>query len=221
MSFTAKTGYGLSQQAADLLNTKHALYLAYFANNLVKVGVALWDRREVRVSEQGAVACMFVAQGNGTAMRNLERQIHTRIGLPEWVRQDTKLAKLCEREPTEAIALTYLQNAYEKVISKTPSTALLDKPDSHYLLPRYQMQPDIYSSPIEIARLIRGDARIAGSIVGIYGKILLLNIHGTVLAINTRLLVGYDAIVKQNEEAFALGIDRQILIINRQLGLFG
>lgn len=95
-SFTAKTGYGLSKQAGDLLSADHAVYLAYFADDVIKVGVALWERREVRVLEQGAIACLFIGRGNGTMARNLERKIHTQVGLTEWVRLETKL-----KNPTE------------------------------------------------------------------------------------------------------------------------
>lgn len=219
-SFTAKTGYGFSQEAADLLNTKHALYLAYFAKDIVKVGVTLWDRREVRVSEQGALACMFIAQGNGTAMRNLERQIHTRVGLTEWVRLDTKLANLCSSQPTETIALSHIQKAYTSVISEVQSTALIDEPDFHYLFPRYQIQSDVYISAIESVRDVQGGAHLAGRVDGIYGKVLLLRVRSNILAINTQLLIGYDATFDSQDNDFASSVDKQSLAVNRQQSLF-
>jgi hypothetical protein len=55
----------------------HAVYLANYANGpgFMKIGVAKWDRRVERVSEQGAREALIIARADGLEARRLEAAI--------------------------------------------------------------------------------------------------------------------------------------------------
>lgn len=54
----------------------HAVYVAAFAPGIIKVGVARWHRRHMRIREQGARAALIVARDDGQQVRRLEATLH-------------------------------------------------------------------------------------------------------------------------------------------------
>lgn len=221
ISFTAKTGFGLSKEAGELLSSDHVVYLAYFAEDIIKVGVSLWDRREVRVSEQGALACLFIAKGNGTAARNLERKIHTHVGLTEWVPQAKKLCAIGRLVPTEFTMRRSLEAVHATILDKTPSAMLLAEPVFLHLAPRYQLHDSITSKELYLANLVNSGAQINGAIAGIYGKLILIATpEDTILAISSELLKGFSLINDSEGKVAMCGIQAKLLPVNRQQNLF-
>jgi hypothetical protein len=53
----------------------HAVYLAAYAPNMLKVGVARWERRTERLAEQGARAALIIGRADGREARQLESAI--------------------------------------------------------------------------------------------------------------------------------------------------
>jgi hypothetical protein len=221
ISFTAKTGYGLSKQAGELLSSDHVVYLAYFSNETIKVGVALWNRREVRVSEQGAIACLFIAKGNGTMARNFERRVHTSTGFTEWVRLETKLKGL-GKEPNKERARTSLEEAYIKVRNITPSAILLSEPEFIYLFPRYAIQESVFNSDMALAQELCGGANVCDRLVGVYGKVLLFGIASSTYAINSLLLCGFDvqSNISKCPQGATSGVTMKHIAVDHQQSLF-
>ena len=221
ISFTAKTGFGNSKEANELLSEDHVAYLAYFSDNLIKVGVSRWDRREVRISEQGALACLFIAKGNGTAARNLERKIHTHVGLTEWVAQSKKLRAIGRDIPSEAAMRESLEEAFSSVVSKTPSALMLKEPMFLYLAPQYQLDSSIASKDIYLASMVNLGAHINGVIAGIYGKLILVKTpKDTVVAIPSEQLKGFSTVKNPHIKSGIQGIETKVLSIDRQQNLF-
>ena len=220
-SFTAKTGYGLSKQAGDLLSADHAVYLAYFADDIIKVGVALWERREVRVLEQGAIACLFIGRGNGTMARNLERKIHTQVGLTEWVRLETKLKNL-QKLPTQIHIQLALEGIFDRIRSITPSQIMFDTPDFQYLLPSYSLRPEVAESDILLVQSVPESTRISGTIVGVMGSTLLITAADAhVYAVGGRYLSGFHCVDLSSTFKYQLaGLELKKIPANRQRSLF-
>lgn len=220
VSFIAKTGYGLSKQANGLLGLDHAVYLAYFPGDIIKVGVALWERREVRTLEQGATACLFIARANGTATRNLERRIHHDVGFTEWVRLNAKIKGLCEEPPSTGRAQKALIAAHAKVRELAPSTILLKQPAYKYIFPRYQIMPCVTDDTITLISKIAGGEKISGTLVGLYGKILFIRIKDKIYAINGQLLAGYKTEQSPNSSDYLETTNIQDVAIDKQQSLF-
>ncbi len=220
VSFTAKTGYGTNEQASSLLGADHSVYLAYFSDDIIKVGVAVSARREVRVREQGALACMFIGSGNGTVARNLERRIHTVAGFTEWVRLDSKLKALDEKA-TESTCRSALTTAYEKAKRLARSTVVADVPEFRYLYPDYHLAPSVFEKDIHLTSNIEPSARICGTIAGIIGKVIMIDTGDEMLALNSTLLAGFQPQQQNpNTTPGTSGLALKKLDINRQQSIF-
>lgn len=74
--YTAFDGFDQSQLGAgDLakISDTHFIYLAFFAENLIKVGVSKNSRKNLRQIEQGSLATLFIAETpDGIAARQIE-----------------------------------------------------------------------------------------------------------------------------------------------------
>jgi len=221
ISFTAKTGFGLSNQSNELLQSDHAVYIAYFTDSTIKVGVALWERKEVRVLEQGAIACMYIARGNGTVARNFERNVSRLTNLTEWVRIDTKL-KALGKQPSEVSVRTALEAAYRNIKNTTPSTVLLESPEFNYLFNSYAMSSCVFSSDIATVCDIGESSKLRGTLVGVYGKVLLIMVDAKVYALNSRLVCGYDidTIILDDLAGLIEGVVTKNIAIDRRQSLF-
>jgi hypothetical protein len=74
--YTAFDGFDQSELGAgdlDKISDTHVIYLAFFAENLIKVGVSKNSRKNLRQIEQGSLATLFVAETpDGIAARQIE-----------------------------------------------------------------------------------------------------------------------------------------------------
>lgn len=73
----------------------HAVYLASFGKDMLKVGVARWTRREERIREQGAPLALIIARDDGQMVRRVETAI-TKLGIPDRYASSQKLSALSE-----------------------------------------------------------------------------------------------------------------------------
>ena len=65
-----------SDKAKKFCNQEHYVYLAYFSNDKLKVGTAVYYRKYERLLEQGAIYSIFLAKTkNGKLERRLETEI--------------------------------------------------------------------------------------------------------------------------------------------------
>ncbi len=189
-SFVAKTGLGDSAKATELLRKRHAVYLSLFSEDIVKVGVSVWERREIRTKEQGAIACMFIAEADGMAVRSLERRIHNQLGFTEWVRLANKL-KALGNLPDQEKCKSLLEEANQKVRDEIDSDLFIE-PDFRYNLPSYSVDQSVYSLPIrQITKLSKG-AKLGGVLRGLLGKAMLIEHDKNIYAIDMNLLSGYE-----------------------------
>jgi hypothetical protein len=220
ITLVAKTGYGPSEKSTQLLGADHVVYLALFSENLIKVGVDLWDRRQIRVTEQGAIASIFIARGSGTVARNLESRIRRRIGFTEWVRSKTKLSGLGSIIDTRKAEII-LKDSYDKVLSNANSTAIINL-DYTYLADRYSISDNVGLCPIEYIETVSGGATIFGTIAGIYGKIILLINGKKLYALDSSLICGYSLTKPYtcSESSDLIGITTKLIDINLQQSLF-
>lgn len=144
---------------------EHAVYLAAFAPDVFKVGVTRSWRLDTRLREQGADRAAHVyTVDDGRVAREVESEIAERI--PDRVRIPTKVAGL-HRSVEEA--------EWEKLVAE------FDPLDTFAF--DYGLSLDEQPVPETLA---------AGTVVGVQGRVLVVDNRGTRYAVNLRDLVGYE-----------------------------
>ncbi|MFC4437172.1 MULTISPECIES: DUF2797 domain-containing protein [Natrialbaceae] len=144
---------------------EHAVYISAFAPDTFKVGVTKHRRLETRLREQGADRAAHVhTVSNGRIARELESEI------AEWlvdrVRTGSKVASLSS---------TVDEPAWERVLERFDVVERFDL--------EYGLELD--------ARPVR-ETIASGTVVGVKGRLLVLETGGTTYAVDMRDLVGYD-----------------------------
>ncbi|MFD1564108.1 DUF2797 domain-containing protein [Haloarchaeobius amylolyticus] len=143
----------------------HAVYIAAFAPDTFKVGVTKLWRLETRLREQGADRAAHVhTVSNGRIARELEAEIATR--LVDRVRTGPKVA---------ALAASVDEAAWEAVLSEFD---VVNRFDFDYGLA-------LETRPVR-------ETVASGTVVGVKGRLLVLENGGTIYAVDMRDLVGYD-----------------------------
>lgn len=109
---TCKTNSG---KARNFCHEGHHVYLAYFANDKLKVGTAASYRRYERILEQGALYSIFLAQTpNGRMARQIESQI-SKLGIASRVNFSYKMNNfIIDREQEEIDRM--LMQKYESIL---------------------------------------------------------------------------------------------------------
>ena len=147
---------------------EHAVYVAAFAPDTFKVGVTKSRRLETRLREQGADRAAHVhTVSNGRIARELEAEIATR--LTDRVRTPAKVASL---------AATVDDAAWEAVLAEFD---VIQRFAFDYGL-------DLETQPVR-------ETIASGTVVGVKGRLLVLETGGTTYAVDMRDLVGYDVTV--------------------------
>ncbi|WP_121822085.1 DUF2797 domain-containing protein [Halostella salina] len=143
---------------------EHAVYLAAFAPATFKVGVTRSWRLETRLREQGADRAAHVhTVSNGRIARELEAEIAAEV--PDRVRVPTKI------------------DGFGRDVDGDAWTALLD---GFEVIDRWRFDYglDLDGGPV-------AETLAAGTVVGVKGRVLLLDNGGTTYAVDLRDLVGY------------------------------
>jgi hypothetical protein len=144
---------------------EHAVYVAAFAPDVFKVGVTKSRRLETRLREQGADRAAHVhTVSNGRIARELEAEIAER--LVDRVRTGPKVASL---------AATVDESAWEDTLTEFD---VVDRFDFDYGL-------ELAARPVR-------ETIASGTVVGVKGRLLVLETGGTTYAVDMRDLVGYD-----------------------------
>lgn len=162
----------------------HAVYLAAFAPDLIKVGVARWNRRQERLAEQGAISGLVIARDDGQQVRRVEAQIR-RTGIPDRIAPTIKLQALTQK------------------YSESELTAVLEKATLHLrhrIRAQWLDEAEVVSMPIPVLRsqaprLLAPHAGLAlrGEVGEIIGRTLMIDADvGETVALEAQSLIGYN-----------------------------
>jgi hypothetical protein len=92
----------------DFCRREHVLYLAFY-DTKVKVGMSSSRRIERRLIEQGADAFAVIAKRpTRLQARNLEKEITTKLGIPQWVKKESVLRNLASKVDVRGIEGRYI-----------------------------------------------------------------------------------------------------------------
>ena len=84
--------------------SQHVLYLASFGDDRVKVGTAVWHRRDGRLHDQGPLAALRVASAEGPVIKQMEHVL-VKAGFTEAFRREDKRRLLASAtSPQDALA---------------------------------------------------------------------------------------------------------------------
>ncbi|AGB15495.1 Protein of unknown function (DUF2797) [Halovivax ruber XH-70] len=145
--------------------TDHAVYLAAFAPTTFKVGVTQLERLETRLREQGADRAAHIhTVTNGRIARELEAEIAT--DLTDRVRIERKI---------EGLAADVDDDAWESVL------ATFDP------IERFSFDYGLSLATRPVTELVG-----TGTVVGLKGRLLVLERRGTTYAVDLRELVGHE-----------------------------
>ncbi len=148
---------------------EHAVYLAAFAPNTFKVGVTKRWRLETRLREQGADRAAHIhTVSDGRIARQLEAAIAADIGVSDRIRSKQKVEGLARSVDMDRW-LTFLENF--GVIETFDLTYDFDRP--------------LRARPVR-------ETIAAGTVVGVQGRLVVLERAGTTYAVDLRDLVGYE-----------------------------
>ncbi|WP_207588564.1 DUF2797 domain-containing protein [Halomontanus rarus] len=149
---------------------EHAVYLAAFAPDTFKVGVTKRWRLETRLREQGADRGAHIhTVSNGRIARELEAKIASQRGLTDRVRTAAKL---------ESLTPDVAEPAWE---------ALLAEFDVHEAF-SFDYGLELDTQPVV-------ETVASGTVVGVKGRLLVLERGGTNYGVDMRDLVGYELAV--------------------------
>lgn len=146
---------------------EHAMYLAAFAPDVLKVGVTRRWRLETRLREQGADRAAHVRTfPDGRVAREVESQLASGDDLVDRVRVPTKLA------------------GFGREVDEAAWTALLDRFDP---IERFTFDYglDLNDRPV-------AETMAAGTVRGWKGRVVVLDRGGSTYAVDARDLVGYE-----------------------------
>lgn len=178
----------ISLQQRAYNQTKHIVYLAYFAPGLIKVGISSNDRKEHRWKEQGArfIAHIYTV-ANAYEARHIEEKVSTKLKLPEVVLGKKKRALLNARLDFNAakIDFTLLMDQIDSVLPTQVNR------DRVYDMEEY-FNPDgteLASTIIDVSE--HTDGKISGKCIGLYGDIVLFENGAQQFMFSLKKMISY------------------------------
>lgn len=103
-----------NENAKEIMESIHYIYLAYFPNGVIKVGTAVESRKYLRPLEQDAYACVLIAKSVGYDIQNLEHAISTKLNITEFVKSEVKYKNITNKINFKR-AKEELMSAYRRI----------------------------------------------------------------------------------------------------------
>ncbi len=187
----------ISSQQRAYNQTKHIVYLAFFAPGLIKVGISSNDRKEHRWKEQGArfIAHIFTVP-NAYEARHIEEKISSKLKLPEVVLGKKKRGLLSAKlDFNSAKAEFYsLMNQIDSVLPNKSNRERIYDMEAYYNPENIRLMSTI----IDVSE--HTDGKISGKCLGLFGDIVLFENEGQQFMCSLKKLISYKVIFSEDEE---------------------
>ena len=193
-----------NKDALKYCNTPHYVYIAYFANDKIKVGTASEFRKYDRLIGQGAIFSIFIAKtSTGKVARQIEKCIIDN-GISGLVTTIYKMKNLTFNNSNLLIKKVLL-NKYEEIMHYIPSQYIkyMINPEFNYFsVIKEKIDENIYIEDEQLTFfpkkseqkkcIIKKDYEIInGKYLFSIGKILAIENNGIVELIDTKKIEGY------------------------------
>ena len=177
----------VSARQEKINQNPHFVYLAYFAPEVIKVGISQEERGIRRLLEQGArLALKLETFSSALIARQYEAKIARLEGIMETVAASKKLGLIKHPLDTAAAEKT-LADALVRIHHQLG----LDFPNREFITCEDYFHTDgrDLSSVIDMT----GNNTMAGTVVSVIGPILITDYDGQLLAYNMKKFIGYQA----------------------------
>lgn len=178
----------ISPQQRGYNQTKHIVYLAYFAPGLIKVGISSEARKEHRWKEQGArfVAHIYTVE-NAYEARHIEEKISTTLKLPEVIVGKKKRDVLTIQLDEKAVLseLIRLMNQIDELFTEKVNRERLFNMDVFFNPSGVSLSTTI----IDVSEHPEG--KISGTCLGLYGDLVLFENGGQQFMCSLKKLISY------------------------------
>jgi hypothetical protein len=182
-----------AEQHEILKGQPHFNYINLFGPEILKVGVASQKNKRKRVLEQGAFATMYFTEGDGFTVRQIEDMVSIMLKFTQHVAWTAKY-KVINLRPTDEAVKGKLENVYTEIAEIMPERFqenLLKMPEIVINSDKYHINlPPTLTEIRSIDTFATGDV-ISGTIVGLYGLVILIENELGFFALNTRNLEGF------------------------------
>lgn len=191
-------------EVLERCQSDHVLYLAFFPDNKIKVGITAAERRYERMLEQGAIFSLFIARTDGKSIRKLETAI-SKLGITPQVTQTYKIQRLFDYPDSES-AKEILFDKLTYIKAKLPKSSLScfiepEFNDFSYLI-KQVLNKDAAISQLSLFnsisysqipyRIAENTYDVTGQIVAVIGSIAVIeNNNGSLAALNFREWCGW------------------------------
>ena len=184
-------GEATNEMMQNYLTTDHLVYLAYFNNDIVKVGTCVESRMHLRQIEQDALFYTFVARVRGSEVQSLEKFISQKLNITENIKSSTKFKNLSFKINTER-AKQVLENKVEAlknlVIDTEFANNVFDKIDFYDLTQNSAIfYPD---EKINIINNFNDELALVGKFKGLRANFLFFENNEKLMCIDKRILIG-------------------------------
>ncbi|MGX2995860.1 DUF2797 domain-containing protein [Streptomyces sp. JNUCC 64] len=173
----------------------YRVYLAWFGEGLVKVGITRADRGSARLLEQGAVAFVWLGTGPLMAARRTEESVRTALGVPDRVPYDRKravraaLPGVAERAAVlrELYRTATVLPGWPEALRRETECAVVDHGDAFGLA---RLPPNT-----GVVTALRDGGLVRGTVLAVAGPDLhLAPGGGAVVVLDGRLMAGWELV---------------------------
>ena len=198
----------VSAQQEEWNQQPHILYLAYFASNLIKVGITLAARGNSRLLEQGARSALILDTfPTAHIARQYEAKIAALPGFVETVLVSKKIEALhapFDTRKADDILQASRQTIEKSLVTTFPQNSVLHL-DSFFFPEGVPLLNEAFDC--------QSMAKIAGSVQGMLGSLLFCEQQDTSLFLPLKKFVGYRLILSDTLEEIELP-DRQVSLFD-------
>ncbi len=174
----------ISPQQAMYNNTAHIVYMAYFSEKCIKVGIASKKRYMTRLLEQGARAAIVLDEfSNANLARNLEKRLCSNEEISETVFSEKKLFLLLSEKYSYKRAEEILNKYVNRYYRGLAITKVLN-------LSPYYMDPTFES--ISMSRIINAEeVSISGKLIGLIGEYIIVEQDGIFFPVSVKKFISH------------------------------
>ena len=149
----------------------HYVYLAYYADDVIKVGVTKRERFAARITEQGALAAVAIHAAGGQDVRALE----TRVRTAGYVDRTDVVPLLCTPHPAPAHMEDVLRETAARVAVRMPDVPWMSRGPMVTCTPHYP-------APLLVPPRVLDAAHdpLCGTVLGVRGGHVLLQLPASV-----------------------------------------
>jgi len=179
-----------NENVKEYLSQPHYIYLAYFPNDIIKVGTASLSRKHKRLIEQDALIYAFIAENDGLNITKLEHKISKDLNITEFVKSGIKL-KMLSMKPDFKRGSRLIIDQYNRIRDKLINSEFKDwiyKSEEIKVYDNSEIEEIFY--PSNSINVIKDINILSGQFKGIRGNYIIIVNNNDLFVFDYRYLIG-------------------------------